>query len=248
MRTICCWSGGKDSTASIILAHLHNIPIDYIVFVEVMFDKKKKISGENPEHMKFIKRAIRLFNSWGYKCIVLRAEDDYLSLFHKVIKKPRKHMEHAGMKRGFPLPACYIRRDCKMKPIEKFIRKFNEPVMQIVGICADEKSRLESMHKDPMKVSLLENFGYTEKMAMELCEKHNLLSPTYKYSNRGGCWMCPFAKIEEHLAIRNLEPDAWNMFLSLEEEENVAASKWSIYNGTLREREEMFRRERRSAG
>ena len=66
MKYIASWSGGKDSTASIILAHEHNEPLDLIIFSEVMFDKN--ISGELPEHIDFIKnKCIPLFESWGYE-------------------------------------------------------------------------------------------------------------------------------------------------------------------------------------
>lgn len=53
MKYIASWSGGKDSTASIILAHEHNEPLDLIIFSEVMFDKN--ISGELPEHIFLLK-------------------------------------------------------------------------------------------------------------------------------------------------------------------------------------------------
>ena len=59
MRFVASWSGGKDSTASIILAHEHNEPLDAIVFSEVMFDLKNKISGENPRHIKFIRETAK---------------------------------------------------------------------------------------------------------------------------------------------------------------------------------------------
>ena len=49
MKYIASWSGGKDSTASIILAHENKEPLDLIIFSEVMFDKD--ISGELPEHI-----------------------------------------------------------------------------------------------------------------------------------------------------------------------------------------------------
>ena len=39
MKYIASWSGGKDSTASIILAHEHNELLDLIIFSEVMFDE-----------------------------------------------------------------------------------------------------------------------------------------------------------------------------------------------------------------
>ena len=38
MKYIASWSGGKDSTASIILAHEHNEPLGLIIFSEVMFE------------------------------------------------------------------------------------------------------------------------------------------------------------------------------------------------------------------
>ena len=66
MKYIASWSGGKDSTASIIPAHEHNEPLDLIIFSEVMFDDN--ISGELPEHIDFIKnKAIPVFESWGYE-------------------------------------------------------------------------------------------------------------------------------------------------------------------------------------
>ena len=59
MRYLYSWSGGKDSTAAIILSHIHNLPPSTVIFSEVMFDKKRGISGELPEHIDFIKnRAI----------------------------------------------------------------------------------------------------------------------------------------------------------------------------------------------
>lgn len=82
MNTLCFWSGGKDSTASIILAHIHHLPITEIVFCEVMFDKSRNISGEIPEHIDFIRNiAIPIFEEWGYKIKILHADCDYMDLF-----------------------------------------------------------------------------------------------------------------------------------------------------------------------
>lgn len=62
MKYIASCSGGKDSIATIILAHEHKEPLDLIIFSEVMFDDK--ISGELPEHIDFIKnKAFPLFES-----------------------------------------------------------------------------------------------------------------------------------------------------------------------------------------
>lgn len=231
------WSGGKDSTASIILAHENNEPIDSIVFVEVMYDLKRNISGENPEHIKFIKEIAKpLFESWGYPVHILRAERDYIDFFHRIIEKPRKHIEHKGMKFGFPcFGLCGVKRDLKLKPINNFYKSFGDDLIQYVGICIDESKRLESLHKQLGRISLLEKYGYTEEMAKQKCVEYGLLSPCYKYSKRGGCWFCPNAKLEEHREIKRLYPNVWNEFVALEDEDNVANNKYNIYGKTLKE-------------
>lgn len=66
-------SGGKDSTASIVLAHENKELLDIIVFAEVMFDKENNISGENVRHIDFVyNKAKPVFESWGYEVKILR--------------------------------------------------------------------------------------------------------------------------------------------------------------------------------
>lgn len=83
MKEIYCWSGGKDSTASIILSHVMGMKPGTIIFSEVMFDKD--VSGELPEQVEFIReKAIPLFESWGFQVEILHAKETYLDLFYKV--------------------------------------------------------------------------------------------------------------------------------------------------------------------
>ena len=242
MKHICCYSGGKDSGASIILAHENNEPLDVIVFSEVMFDKKNNISGENPKHIDFIlNKAKPLFESWGYEFIVLHADKDYLDCFYHVIEKPKKHMEHKGMRNGFsPFGMCNVKRDCKLKPIEEWKKTIKEPYMQYVGIGIDEHKRLESLHKDKTQISLLEKYNYTTEMAKEKCLEYGLLSPAYDFSKRGGCWFCPNAKLLEHELLRNADRKTWDRFVALENETNIVNYKWNIYGDTLKERDEQL--------
>lgn len=240
MHYSVAWSGGKDSTASIILAHEHNEPIDTIVFVEVMYDIKRNISGENPEHIKFIREVAKpLFESWGYPVHILRADRDYLGFFNKIMTNPRKYMDRKGKKFGFPVYGmCGVKRDLKLKPMNDFYKQFGNDLVQYVGICSDEPKRLESLRKQSNKISLLEKYGYTEEMARQKCIEYGLLSPCYKYSKRGGCWFCPNAKLAEHREIKKLYPDTWKEFVSLEDEPNIANDKWNVYGKTLKEIDE----------
>lgn len=243
MKYICSWSGGKDSTASIILAHEKNEPLDIILFVEVMYDHRRGISGENPRHMEFVRHvAAPLFESWGYKVEILRARQDYLGFFNHIIQKPVKHKEHAGLRFGFPnTKACGIKRDCKVKTLDSYIRSIDDQVIQYIGICADEKKRLDSLHKQVNMISLLEKYKYMERMSMEKCREYGLLSPCYELSNRGGCWFCPNAKPAEHKEIKKIYPDIWEEFVSLEKETSIANTTWNIYDKrTLQEIDAML--------
>lgn len=221
------------------MAHEHGEPLDIILFSEVMYDRKRGISGENPEHIRFIKDTKPIFESWGYEVHILRADTDYLDCFNRIIKNPTKHKEHKGMKFGFPhFGLCGVKRDCKEKPLIDFMNGLEEEFLQYVGICADEEKRLNSIHGQSGKVSLLEKYGYAEEMARQKCKEYGLLSPVYKYSKRGGCWFCPNAKLPEHREITRLYPEIWREFVSLEDAENIANNKWNVYGDTLHEIDE----------
>lgn len=142
MKYFHSWSGGKDSTAAIILDHIHGLPPSRIVFCEVMYDRKNGISGELPEHIDFVKNvAIPKFAEWGFTVDLITAETDYLENFFHVISKSR--------------------------------------------------------------------YGYTEKMALELCREYGLLSPIYQYTSRGGCWFCPNQRLSEMAHLKENRPDLW---------------------------------------
>ncbi len=186
MEYIASFSGGKDSTATILLAHEHNEPLDKIIFSEVMFNEE--ISGELPEHIEFVLNKCKpLFEGWGYEVKILHSEHTYMSCFNHVITKSR-HPERNGKRNGFPMAGrCMINTYCKAKPINDFLKsKDPEQITQYLGIAADEPKRLERLRNGKTaKISLLEKYGYTEEMALELCKKYELLSPIYDFAPRG---------------------------------------------------------------
>lgn len=226
MKYIASWSGGKDSTASIILAHEHNEPLDLIIFSEVMFDKN--ISGELPEHIGFIKnKAIPLFNSWGYEVKILHADKTYLDYFYRKAVKGK----YVGMIKGFPMVRhCGVLDECKMPQIRKFWKSIDCDFTQYVGIAVDEPERLARL--DDSKISLLAKYGYTERMAFDLCKKYGLLSPVYDFSSRGGCWFCPNARKGQLEHLRNDYPDLWNKLLELERMPDLIGNKFNMLTKT----------------
>ena len=245
MKYIASWSGGKDSTATIILAHEHNIRIDNIIFCEVMFDEKT--TGELPEKIDFVKnRAKPLFEEWGYKVDILHYKKTYMDTFFQIRTERSKW---SGKRIGFPMAGkCYM-NEAKRKPIKKFYREIGEEYTDYVGIALDEPDRLEKMKqrniaKGLNQVSLLEVYGYTEEMAMEKCKEYDLVSPIYKFSKRDGCWFCPNAAKNELRHLRKYHPDLWNRLLELEKEENLAGEIWNTRRKvSMEDNERMFKEE-----
>ena len=200
MKYICSWSGGKDSTATIILAHEHGEPIDEIIFSEVMFDDR--ISGELPEHIDFIKnKAIPVFESWGYKVTILHADKNYMDCFNHIVQKSKVE-ERNGKRAGFPMAGkCVINRECKVGIIKKYLKQIDDKI-EYIGIAIDEPKRLARL--DDAHISLLAKYNMTEQDAYKLCEKYDLLSPIYSFAPRGGVGS---AQMQDTMNSSDLEMD-----------------------------------------
>lgn len=228
------WSGGKDSTASIILEHIHGLPRSTIIFSEVMFDKQRGISGEMPEHIDWVRNtAIPIFEKWGHEVKILHADTDYLDWFYRVLKTS-KVPERIGKIYGFPIGRfCKINSAVKIKPINEFYKQITDEFIQYVGIAADEPERLARM-QGTNRISLLERYGYTEQMALDLCKDHGLLSPVYAFTKRGGCWFCPNASIAEYAHLKQLYPHLWAELETLSRNKNLCVQKFR-YSKTFEE-------------
>ena len=225
MKHIASCSFGKDSLATIILAIEHDEPLDEAVYCEVMFDEH--LSGEIPEYIDFIhNKAIPYLERHGIKTVVLRSDWTYMDHFNFVITKGVRK----GMLRGYPLcGTCSICRDCKLPPINSYLKNLPKDTIQYIGIAKDEQERL--MRLDAKKISLLKKYDTYELGAMELCKRHDLRSPMYEFTDRGGCFFCPNAKTQELRHLYDYHKDIWNMMLELQKIPNKASE---LFNRTMR--------------
>lgn len=214
--------------ASLIIAREKNIKIDEIVYVEVMFSSN--ISGENPLHIDFINNVVEpKLNEWGYKFTRLKANSNYVENFNHRVLRSKQYPERIGKKRGFPLSGmCAINRDLKVAPIKKYKKTLGK-VTEIIGIAADENRNIKEN-----QISILKQFNITEKEALEICKKNNLLSPVYDLTQRNGCWFCPNCKIKEFAYIKYYHSEYWKELLKLDED-NEKVSRFFKINQTLSE-------------
>ncbi len=231
---ILSWSGGKDSTASVILAHENGEPVDLIIMALVWFDRKRGIYGENPEHLRWVMEYAKpLFESWGYKVVIVSSDKDYMGYFYQK-RKRSKHPENIGKYVGFVFGGGCRLSGHKAGAIKKYLKGLHSEYETYVGISIEETKRLENMKKRGGQISLLEKYGYTGEDARKLCEQYGLLSPTYQYAKRGGCWFCPNQGVKEMSHMRATHPELWNELIVLDKVPNTI-SKGFRYGKSLSE-------------
>ncbi len=221
MKNIVMYSGGKDSGATLAVMLEKGIKPDIALFSEVMFDNERGISGEAPEHIEWINHVAKpLIESWGIKFVTVRSKEDYITLFHKKIIRSKEHPERVGKLWGFPLAkGCYLKRDCKIRPMNRYLKSVSEPFTQWLGIAADEPQRFGTLGGGN-KRSILTEKNITEAEAFDIAEKYGLLSPIYDKKTRGGCWFCPNSSISDFAQLKITHPELWRELAKLDEKKN----------------------------
>ena len=186
MKHIVMCSFGKDSMAMLYTMKEHNMPIDEIVFVKIMFDNE--ISAELPDHEEWINNYVipKIKEDFGVDVEIIQASYTYKDLFFKEITRGSRK----GKNRGYPLLfGSWCHRDLKIKPVKDYLKKYGKDYKQYIGIACDEINRIEWERKQGNEMPLVD-FGITEEQAFEICRKYNVLSPAYEDFNRLGCWFC----------------------------------------------------------
>ncbi len=215
---VLSWSGGKDSTATLILAHEKGIKIDVAVISLPIFDISRNIYADSPEHIDWLfNKAIPTIESWGTHVVTVSYEKDYLYWFKHLIQKSDKP-ERIGKMYGWLIGGhCRMNRS-KVDPIKRYMRSIPEPYTSIVGICIDEPERLTRMEKRG-QCSLLADYKITTRQARAMCEQYGLLSPNYTGGCfRRGCWFCPNAAPKEFANLKKFHPELYNELRKLNDE------------------------------
>lgn len=145
--------------------------------------------------------------------------------FYKVRQKS-KYPEYVGKYYGWVTAGKCKMQTEKEQPIKHYLKALGKQGIdytEYVGICADEKDRIETLMKKKGKRSLLDENNYTQSDAKRLCADHGLLSPTYEIAKRGGCWYCPNQGIPELARLKQQHPELWNELVNLSKVENTVA-------------------------
>ena len=197
-------SGGKDSTALAFFMK-ENMPEIFKKTEFVFCDTECEL----PETYEYLNK-IEIF------------------LNKKIIKlKPKKSFEHIMSICGYlPSP---IKRWCtvalKTKPFESFIKqKSNGIVYLYIGIRADEMFRAKFgkyKNKNIKEVYPFVNNGFVKDDIENILKKTGINLPKYyEWSNRSGCYFCPFQTKKNWINLYKNHPYLFFKAKSYEDEHN----------------------------
>lgn len=220
MKYVLSLSFGKDSMAMLIEIMKRKLPLDYVIFCDIRFNKD--ISAEHPLMAEWIPQAEKIIkDKFGIDVIHLNSGTTFYDMFHK--KKTRGN--NIGQNYGFPYltGGGWCNSELKVNPIKKFIKhilKEYGAVTEYIGIAKDEPKRLErykELETKNHKYITLADLDIDELQAFEICKEHNLLSPKYTNSFRSGCWFCNRQSLGDLRDLWKDYPDYFNMLEQMEQ-------------------------------
>lgn len=208
MNNIVSLSGGKDSTAMLLMMLEHNEPIHSVVFFNTGWEFSEMI-----DHIKVLEKYLMKKYSLKVWTVHPRLPFEY-ELFHKAVRKqsgPNKGKIHR-VGQGWP---AFNRRWCtdrKVRAIKHLVKNIENPV-QCIGYTADEEGRGFNDKQYEKRFPLME-YGVTEADALQYCyEKGFDWGGLYKIFDRVSCFCCPLKGVNGARKIRTHFPDLWGLML-----------------------------------
>jgi len=176
MKHIVSFSGGKDSTAMLLMMIDRKMQIDEIVFGDTML--------EFPEMYSYIEKIATQIDR---PIKMVSPKTTFFKWFYGTVTRGK----HKGRMRGFPPmnAHCYWSREVKEYALKRYCYGQNV----YLGIAVDEPHRLKD-HPKFNAIYPLADWGITEADCMEFLKNKGLLNPLYADFDRLGCWLCPKQK------------------------------------------------------
>ena len=233
-KYIASISFGKDSLAMLIKIKELNLPLDEVIYCDIRFDDN--ISGETPKMAEFIPKAEKILKD---KFDITVHHLTYKRTFKEQFYTIKQRGNRIGDNYGFPyVIGAWCNSRLKIEPIRTYLKSIDDDVIQYVGIAYDEPKRYERLNHDT-HIAPLYDLKITEKEAIEICKKYDLLSPIYEDSFRGGCWFCPKQRLSQLRFLYKNYPDLWATLRDMEKDSHNTFKP----NTTLALLEERFKKE-----
>ena len=201
-KHIVQFSGGKDSTAMLLMMLERGMQIDDIIFCDTTMEFPAMY-----EHIDRVEQYI------GRKITRLKPPHSFVYYFAEYEKTRGKNKG----KRGYGWPRMWQRwctRLLKKEPTQRYLKSAGD-YTQYIGIAADEPKRHVNIPQNT--VHPLYDWGITEKMALQYCYNHGFnWGGLYEQFRRVSCWCCPMQRISELRSLRKFHPDLWQKLLEMD--------------------------------
>lgn len=213
MKNIVQLSGGKDSTAMLLMMLEQGIRVDDIVFCDT--------GKEFPQmyyHMEKIEKYI------GRTITVLKPEKSFDYYFLEHVRTSGDYKGVAGY--GWPgMKRRWCTKVLKTEPFRKYIKK--EPHRLFIGIAADEAHRVKKNNYYP-----LVHWQVTEAAALRYCYEHGFdWNGLYHDFRRASCYLCPLQRKADWRVLRNKYPALWADAMALDNRSCFKLSdKYSLHD------------------
>lgn len=194
-------SGGKDSTALLLMLLELGVKIDYIVFADTGKD-----FPQMRDHLFKLSDYIKNKYPLAPKITVLKDENSFDYYMFDHIKTRGKNIGKCGY--GWAtMFARWCTTKLKTSLMNKFCNSLGKDYINYIGIAADEPKRL---HKDPHRAYPLADWGITENQALKYCYACGFdWGGLYERFDRVSCWCCPFKNLKELKALWKYYPELW---------------------------------------
>lgn len=204
------FSGGKDSTAMLLLMLEKKIRVDEIVFC----DTGMEFPGMY-DHIGRVEKYI------GRKITHLKNEYSFEHYMFKRQKTRGVNMHTPGL--GWPMPTMrWCTHRLKMEVLQRYFK--GRKIREYVGIAIDEARRCKD------KVYPLVEWKLREKDALAYCyEKGFDWGGLYRYSKRVSCWCCPLQNLNSLRSLRKWFPSLWQRLGAMDKRaKNRFKSNWTV--------------------
>ncbi|MCI8524734.1 MAG: phosphoadenosine phosphosulfate reductase family protein [Oscillospiraceae bacterium] len=199
-------SGGKDSTAMLLLMLEKGLPIDCVLYADTGMEfPEMQVHMAKLDDLLYQERGIHittLRHPHGFEWMMF---DRQLQRKDAIAKRAAKGLPPQGY--GWPgvrvrwctgwLKTHLIRKEVNRLKRERQARHY-------IGIAADEPARVKE------DVYPLVDWGVTEADALQICYDRGFdWGGLYEIYHRASCWCCPLQGIEELRKLRVHHPELW---------------------------------------
>ena len=199
MKQIVSLSGGKDSTAMLLMMLDRGEQIDGIVFFDWGMEFPQMY-----EHLERLEDYIKMPIDRVYP----KHEWDYYMFDHIHVRGKRKGEAGNGWAWGKS-------RWCTREKINA-LRTYERGATSVcIGYSYRERFR-RAAYKNNQRYPLLE-WGVTDQEALKYCQLHGFdFGGLYKMFKSVSCWCCPLKPERELRALRDNFPDLWQRLLDMD--------------------------------